>query len=96
MRRVIIALIISLVFFSSCTSRSEKYAKARELKEQVVVLKLPFSAVFTFEPMSNGNQIIQYDESDSTFITIGGKAYIVQDSIFVTSIKSFKRSRSIL
>jgi len=89
MRNTLVILILTLALASACTSKSERVAKYKA-KEPVVLLKVAFHTVIDYEQRLG---ILQYYESDTTLITLAGNMKLVQDSVLITRISTFRRTR---
>lgn len=83
-------LIFILSLSMSCTSRSERMANYKNKPATVVLIKVAFNTVIDYEQRVG---ILQYYESDTTLVTLAGNMKLVQDSVFVTRITTFRRAR---
>lgn len=90
MRYPLVLLILILSLSMSCTSRSERVAKYKNKPATVVLNKIALNTVIDYDYRIG---FVQYYESDTTFVTLVGTLNVVQDSIHVTRITSFRRAR---
>lgn len=93
MKYTLSILILILVLVSSCSSKSGERAAAKYKRETQVIQKVALSDVITMSPLQGTLYLLQYNESNTYYVTLTGKLNMVQDTVFIYNIRSFKRNK---